>query len=457
MDTNWKSLMKFALPVTLIGIADIALILIDLFWINFFIGEAEALSAIRLSTSVIILIEAVIIGVISAILIYVSQNYGGNKMDSVKRGVKTGLAFSFYAGLFVGAVGLLIHPLFQWIFGVDEQTIAYLNQYLIVLFIGYLFMSLNNFLLLIPRYFQKLRAIYWGLGIAIVANAAVTPGIMMLFNLYDLPLMAGAAVGTVVANILCFIFLLYKLYFKDYLNIQLEKRDISFRLDFKLLKENKEFIGSQLFTGITFNLSMFLYIVILSFYPNDAFNVYAVGTYIFILFGVFSQNFAASAIPLVSYSVGEGKIDNVKDIVKKMSSVLLVYSGTIAIAIILLRSVIALVFTKDATLLPRFEEFFLYYSIPWVLNTVSMIFIFAVSGSGDYKGGLYLTFTNMYVIVLLMLFFVPNLFGDVVTGVFITLSLINVITFVNTVGYYMIGRWKKASLVTEEQVLEGSA
>ncbi|WP_230501092.1 MATE family efflux transporter [Sutcliffiella rhizosphaerae] len=450
MDNSWKTLLKFSLPVTLIGIADLLLIFIDLIWIRVFIDDTNALSALRLSTSIIVFIETVLVAVISALLIFISQNYSAGKVEHAKKGIRNAFSFSIYAGLIVVIVGLIMHPFFKYAFGVNEDVNAYLSQYLIVYFSGYIFFSLNNFLLLLPRYFQKLKVIYIGLLLAIMINLLLTPLVMLVFNYYHLPLMSGAAVGTVLANIVCTIYLIYKLFYKDYLEVKLSKYELTFKPDFQLIKENIKFVGSQIFNGITFNLSMFLYIIILSYYPDEAFNVYAVGTYAFLIFGVFSQNFAASLIPIVANYIGKEDIDSIKATVKKVIIVLGGYGLVVVTTIILLSDILSVALSSNPEMISRFKEFFILYSIPWALNTVSFVFVFVVAGSGDYKGGMYLTITNMYVIVLGSLLLLPHLFPNVTTGVIIALSIINIMTFINSLSYYLLGRWQKASLITKE-------
>ncbi|MGM7680627.1 MATE family efflux transporter [Cytobacillus sp. Hm23] len=444
---NWKKIIAFSLPMTLIGVADLLLIGIDFFWIYFFIGEPEAISALRVSSSIILLIEACLTGVISALLVYISQHLGAEDLDEVKRGIKGSFSFSINAGLVITFVGLLLLPLFIFIFGVATETSQFVKDYLSIFLLGYIVISLNNLLLLLPRYFQKLTLVYKGLTITLVSNLLITPLFMFAFKKLEMNLIIGAAIGTVIANLICSIYMIWQLFLKDYLKIGLSKSDLSLKVDFQLLRKNYKYIGSQIFNGLTYNASMFFYILILSYYPEDAFNVYAVATYIFVFFGIFSQNFAASIIPMVSQYIGAGQIDAVKDLVKKMVQILLVYGSFVAIIILMSREHLALLLSTNEHLTPLFSKFFAYYSIPWVLNTIAIIFIFVVAASGDAKGGIILTVLNMYVTVLVCLSFVPKLFENQSNGVIFTLSLIQVLTFITSLGYYLFGKWSKASLV----------
>lgn len=457
MDTNlsWKKILKFSLPVTLIGIFDLVLIWIDFFWIYIMIGQADALAAVRVSASFVTLVEAVLVAVVSSLLVYISQHVGANKLAEAKRGIQGVFSFVIYGGLLVTLLGLLILPVLVKLFGVNEETLRFVREYFGVYLLGYVFMSLNNLLLLLPRYFQKLKLIYQGLTIAAVVNVVATPAFMLLFQKLEYSLISGAAMGTILANLCCALYVFWHLFIKDYLRIGISWIDLSWKLDYRLLLENKGYITSQVFTGLTFNLSMFLYILILSYYPSNAFNVYAVGSYIFAFFGILAQNFSASLIPMVSRHVGAKEYDTVRDLVKKMGTVLLCYGGSIGIILMASHSFLAKTLAVESSLAPVFSQFILLYSIPWALNIVSMVFIFVVAASGDSKGSMTLTIVNMYVIVLVCLLSVPHLFQNVTTGVFFTIGLIQVLTFVISFLYYLLGRWTKASLVKgKEEAVE---
>ncbi|GAA0362304.1 MATE family efflux transporter [Bacillus horti] len=448
---TWKSILTFSLPVTLIGIFDLLLIWIDLFWIYFMVGEADALAAVRVSASVVILIEAVLVAVVSSLLIYLSQNLGAGKLDEVKRGIRGAFSFTIYGGIVITCLGVLFLPLLVKLFGVNAATSEFVKNYLGVYLLGYVFMSLNNLLLLLPRYFRKIKIIYKALALTAIINIIVTPLSMLLFNNLGLPILSGAAMGTIIANLCCAIFVFWHIFLKDYLEINMKKSDLSWRLDYKLLLENKGYISSQVFTGLTFNLSMFLYILILSYYPSDAFNVFAVGTYIFAFFGVLAQNFTSSLIPMVSKHVGAKEYDEIRDLVKKMATVLLSFGSLVALLVMSSHSIFASLLAAEPHLVPLFSEFIMFYSIPWALNIVATVFIFVVAGSGDAKGSMTLTIVNMYVIVIVSMFTLPHLFENVTTGVFFTLGFIQVLTFFFSWFYYLLGRWEKASLVRNEE------
>ncbi|WP_066265344.1 MATE family efflux transporter [Heyndrickxia acidicola] len=453
MENNWRKIIKFSLPATFIGLAELLLIGISLFWSYIYIGKPEALAAIRLSGAIITLIEAVTVSIISSLLVYVSQLVGAKKLEEAKKGAGSVLSFSFYAGLCTTLVGLLLMPVFKLLFGVTIETKNYLSFYLSVFLIGYFIISVNSLLLLLPRYFQKLKIIYWGLTILVLVNIAVTPFLIALCKRFELNLIIGPAIGVIVSNFICAIFLLNKIFIKDELGIGLTKKMISLKFKFYILKDNKGYILSQVLTGVTFNISMFLYILILSYYPKNIFNVYSISIYIFMMLGIFPQNFSATIIPLAAQYMGAGKVKEVIDLAKKMLLVLLIYGGIAACVLLISKDLVLNAMSINNNLKPLVKEFLNFYTIPWVFNMLAFIFIFVVAAAGDTKGGLFLTIINMYVLVISSLLLVPHLFRDINTGVFFTLGLIELLTFMTSCIYFLGGKWKSKSLIqhTQEQ------
>lgn len=454
LNTTWKKIVSFSLPMTLIGVFDLLLIFIDFFWIHLIIGDSNGLSAVRVSASIVMIIEALLIGVISALLVYISQHVGAGEMEKAKSGIRSSFAFAIYSGIAITIIGFLAISMLIKMFGVNVETELYIDDYLSVYLLGYIAMSLNKLLLFIPRYFQKVTLIYKGFAIAITVNIIATPVCMWLIGEAGGSQISGAAAGTILANAVCALYMIHRLFIKDELRVGFSKHEISLHLDISLLNKNRTYIGSQIFNGITFKLSVFLYILILSYYPSEAFNVYALASYVYIFFGLIAQNFAASLIPMVSQLKGAGKIDDILDLVRKVTYILIGYCSIVAGIIIVGRVAISNILTTDSSLTPIFSEFFLIYTVPWMLSIISIVFVFVVTGSGDAKGSLTLTIINMYLIAIICLLFVPSLFQNQITGVFITLALIQVLTFITSFTYYLFGRWKKVSLVKNQHTKE---
>ena len=90
-----------------------------------------------------------------------------------------------------------------------------------------------------------------------------------------------------------------------------------------------------------------------------------------------------------------------------------------------------------------FRTFINVYIVPWMIGTIAMIFILVNAGSGDAKGSMYLIISKMYIIVIFTLLFMPKMFEDQIIGVFVSLSVIQILTFINSLSFYKTNRWTK--------------
>ena len=75
MNHSWKKIVKYSLPFTIIGVVEILIVMIDLMWSKIFIDDVQAISAIRIVFSYLLLVEGIGVGFTSALVIYMSQKF----------------------------------------------------------------------------------------------------------------------------------------------------------------------------------------------------------------------------------------------------------------------------------------------------------------------------------------------------------------------------------------------
>lgn len=445
-----KKMFIYALPFMFIGMIDLLLIVVDIIWVSVLLKDADAVASIRISGSIITIIEAILMAVISSFLIYMSQHYAAKKSKEVLQSFRTALLFSIYLGICIMLIGLPLSSLLGKLFLINDTTSLYIDEYLFYYILGYVFLSVNNFLLLVPRYFNQLKIIYKALALIFLVNAIVTPIAMLTFDAYQLSMVSGAAVGTVLANIACFVYLGKKLILDDVLDIGITFKGISFKPNFTIVKSIKGYLSTQIVSAITFNLSSFLILIILAYYPQTIFNVYTMSMYIYAFAGIVIQQFATGLIPYVSKHVGLGDYYAISSMVQKMCLAIAGYGLTASTIIIVNADRIAQVINIENVSQQLVTDFLTFYTIPWAMSLMSILFIFVAAGVGDSKGSMYLTIMNMYLLTIGSLLVIPPLFPNVEYGVIIALSVTPILTFTNSLGYFLSGRWKKQSLLQEK-------
>ena len=175
---------------------------------TFFIGQtkdAYMVAAVSLVTPLFLIFMAIgmLFGVGGTSLI--SRMLGEGKAEKAKHAS----AFCFWAGLGVGIVGMVfiwvaINPLCKMV-GASADTMGYVKQYLMILSVGVPFLVVSNSFSNIIRAEGKANIAMMGIILGNVVNIVLDP-IMILGLHWNV---AGAALATVIGNVLSAAFYIY--------------------------------------------------------------------------------------------------------------------------------------------------------------------------------------------------------------------------------------------------------
>ncbi len=177
---------------------------------TFFIGQTKnpyMVAAVSLATPAFLIFMAlgIIFGVGGTSLI--SRMLGEGKGEKAKNAS----SFCFWTGLAIGVLGMV----FVWIFinpictliGTSPDTVAYTKQYLLIVSLCIPFVIVGNSFSNIIRAEGKANIAMTGMVLGNIANIVLDP-IMILGFGWDV---AGAAIATVIGNVVAFVFYLVHL------------------------------------------------------------------------------------------------------------------------------------------------------------------------------------------------------------------------------------------------------
>lgn len=181
---------------------------------TFFIGQtknAYMVAAISLATPAFLFFMAVgmLFGIGGTSLI--SRMLGEGRHEDAKHAC----SFCFWTGTTVGIIGmaailLAINPVAKLV-GATPDTIKYVKQYLMIIAIGVPFLVIGNIFSTIIRAEGKANKAMAGMILGNVANIVLDP-VMILFLGWNV---AGAAIATVIGNILSAVFYILHFFGKD--------------------------------------------------------------------------------------------------------------------------------------------------------------------------------------------------------------------------------------------------
>ena len=196
-----RKLLLFSFPILLTNLLQAAMLLINGLWVGNLLGSA-AFAAVTVSTTVMVVVLAFVMGINNATLTVFAQLKGAENQQGIHAYLS---AFS----ILLGGLSLLI-GLAGYVFA--ESLLALLNtpaliadsarQYLQITFIGTLFLVGYNFIGTVLRAFGDSKTPMYFVLLATVLAAALTPLFIAGFNMG----VAGAAWATVLAQAMAFLY-----------------------------------------------------------------------------------------------------------------------------------------------------------------------------------------------------------------------------------------------------------
>lgn len=218
----YKSALAVMIPVTIQQLINTLFNMID----NLMVGSLDvnglAMSAVSVANRPYMIFSAVFFGMTGAAGLMISQYYGANDHRTCQRLFAMEIVLGVGASLIFGLILLLFPEGIMHIFVNDPATVAYGVDYLRIIWLSYLPMSISNVCMFSMRSLGQNRvSMVVSMG-AMAVNACCN--YVLIFGRLGLPAMgvAGAALGTLIARLveMCFYLLM------------LAKRKTLFSLDF---------------------------------------------------------------------------------------------------------------------------------------------------------------------------------------------------------------------------------
>ena len=195
------SLLRFAVPVILSGILQLAFNAADLIVVGRFAGD-NALAAVGSNSALVSLIVNVMMGICTGTSVITARYFGSKDNDGLSATVHTSILIAFFGGFFLAIVGVLAaEPMLQ-LMGTPEEILPLSAVYLRIYFAGMPVMMLYNFSSAILRSVGDSKRPLYFLAMAGVINI----GLNLFFVIVLKTSVAGVAIATVTSQLVsCFL------------------------------------------------------------------------------------------------------------------------------------------------------------------------------------------------------------------------------------------------------------
>ncbi len=460
-----KTLLVLAWPIVVGSMLQTGYNIADTFWLGR-VSE-EALAAPSVAFPLVMVLLALGMGLATAGISLVSQHTGkgGSEKASESAGQVFGLLLII--SIIMGTIGFFSAGwLLRNIIGVPEDVYPLALAYTRIIFVGapitYAFTSFRFIL----RGIGDMKTSMYLRAIGVVLNIILDPFLILGIGPFPTMGVAGAAVATVATRGVASTVGVYLL-FTGKVGIKLKLRHLKLKIKWvkKIfdigLPASAARAGSSLgFVGL---------IAIVSVFGTIPLSAYSIGRRVIQLVNLGIWGFASATMTMVGQNVGAGNTKRAENIVKKTIMVSVVLMVTISIAIFFFRTGLVSIFADEGALenytavideSARFVAIFV-FAIPFY--GLFRIFDSTYRGTGHTKPAMVLSLTRIMVLriglsYLLAFSSIPLGFTTLhigadlgILGVWIGMSLSNILIAFFSYGYFRTGKWKEKTIDDEEE------
>lgn len=367
-----KEINRLAGPAIVAGIAEPVITLID----TAFIGKlgTQELAAVGIASSFYLMVIWVLAQTKSAISAIVSRYYGRGRLDDIYSLIPQAMLMNILLGLLLIAITYpLATPIFK-LYHAEGEVLTLAMSYYKIRAWGYP-ITLATFILF--GVFRGLQNTSWAMQISLIGGLVnVVANYVLIFGLGPIPALGvdGAAYGSLIAQIVMFLFAVLYLHKKTSYKIHWAK---------KVHPDLKWLFGMSVdfyIRTITLNLAFYQSIRMASALGEAVVAAHTIAINIWLFSAFFIDGYANAANALSGRLFGERNIEALKDMSKSILKISFAIGSMLALIYLIGYNKIITFFTDD----PIVVNYFL--SIFWIVIIMQPINAIAFAYDGIFKG-----------------------------------------------------------------------
>jgi putative MATE family efflux protein len=307
-ESFYKTLIRLALPISLQNLITFTVNFAD----NLMVGSLGdlAISGVFIGNQIHALLQFIIIGVGTALVILATQYWG--KQDT--KSIRSITAICLWAGIFVGAVFTVFSVCFPslviGVLTIRSDVFASALPYLRIVGISFVFFAVSQVLIASMRSVEKVR---FGMFVALLTLCVnISFNYCLIFGKFGFPALGviGAAIATLVSRIVEFIIVLIYIFAMDK-RINMLFKDlvvVERQLVSSLLKYGSPVVAGE----IVWALNSFAYTVIVGRFTADVIAAFNIAGMMNILVYVWISGLAGAVGIMTGKRVGAGELGELK-------------------------------------------------------------------------------------------------------------------------------------------------
>jgi putative MATE family efflux protein len=409
-----KLLFKLAVPTVVAQLINMLYNIVDRIYIGHIPDAGTlALTGVGVCMPIIMIVSAFASLVSAGGAPRASICMGKGDMEHAEQILGGCFTLQIFVSFALTAVLLLFGEDFLWAFGASDNTIVYATSYLGIYAFGTLFVQLtlgmNAFVT--AQGFTKISMM--AVIIGAVTNIALDPIFIFALKLG----VKGAALATILSQSISCIVVVSFLHSKKSL-LRLKAHNLRIRPKVVLpcvALGSAAFImqSSESVISVCFNSSL------LKYGGDIAVGAMTILTSVMQFAMLPLQGIAQGAQPISSYNFGARNADRVKKTFRVLLTTSLIYSTTLWAAVMLMPQVFVGIFTPDADMIVFASKALRIYMAVMFIFGIQIACQMTFTSLGNAKSSIMVAITRKFILLLPLIFIMPNLVPDKTMGVYL--------------------------------------
>ncbi|MFK7845547.1 MAG: MATE family efflux transporter [Rhodothermales bacterium] len=432
-----RAIILLAIPMVLEMLMQSIFGVVDVFFVSRL--GADAVAAVGMTDSLMVLVYAVGMGLSIAATAMVARRIGENKPKEASIASFQALIAGFIASIPIAIGGILFAPELMGLMGASESVIEIGSTYCAIL-LG------SNVLIL---YLFLINAIFRGAGDAILAmrvlwlaniiNIFLDPALIFGWGPFPEMGVTGAAVATSIGRGIGVLFQLYILIWgsgkvKLFLNKLKFDRDMMRRLV-------KISWPAMIQYGVATASWMILFRIIAMF-GSTAMAGYTIAIRIIIFALLPSWGMGNAAATLVGQNLGAKQPDRAERSVWITAYWNMAFLGTVALFMYIFADELMRIFTEDAGIIAVGVSCLRIVSVTYIFFAFGMVSVQAFNGAGDTRTPTIINLISYWVFQIPLAYLLAKPLGFGANGAFIAIAVAQTILALISMIWFRKGTWK---------------
>lgn len=205
----FRTLLEFTIPLILTGLLQQMYYIIDSIIVGNLIGEVE-LAAVGVSSTVLDVFIYIVIGLVSGYTILVSQYFGAKEHEKIARLSSTFFFFVMISSFVIAIAGFIFNKNILILLNTPGEILQASGKYLSIVFIGVPFLILYNLCSAMLRAMGDSKTPLYSIILSTIINIVLD---LLFINVFYWGIQ-GAAIATVIAQLVTSVYLLIHIYKK---------------------------------------------------------------------------------------------------------------------------------------------------------------------------------------------------------------------------------------------------